>query len=173
MTKAVIYSRVSTEEQDPENQILVLERWAKERGFEVVRIYRENESAWKAGHQHELAKLTRDAQSRRFSVVLVWALDRLSRGGALAILTLVHKLGGLGVRVVSHQEPWTEMPSEISDILYSLTGWVANMESKRISERTKAGLARRIAEGHKLGRPPGSKDSRRRKKRAARRPVWE
>jgi DNA invertase Pin-like site-specific DNA recombinase len=51
-------------------------------------------------------------------------------------------------------------------------GWVAEMESKRISERTKAGLARAKAQGAKIGRPKGRKDTRPRQKRQ-RRPVWE
>ena len=34
MQSAVIYSRVSTNKQDSDNQIKVLEGWAKERGLE-------------------------------------------------------------------------------------------------------------------------------------------
>jgi DNA invertase Pin-like site-specific DNA recombinase len=130
-----------------------------------VNIYEENESAWRSGHQHVLSQLVNDAARRRFDAVLVWALDRLSREGPLAILTLVNKLGRCGVKVLSYQEPWTEAPGEIADLLYSLTGWVARMESQRRSERTKAGLARAKAQGKRLGRPKGSKDRRKRRKR--------
>ncbi len=90
--KVCIYSRVSTGEQETKNQYMVLSDWAKQRGYEVVSIYQEEESAWKAGHQRVLANLIADAGKRRFQVVLVWALDRLSREGALAILTLVQKV---------------------------------------------------------------------------------
>jgi DNA invertase Pin-like site-specific DNA recombinase len=41
------------------------------------------------------------------------------------------------------------------------------MESQRRSERTKAGLARVKAQGKKLGRPQGSKDKKRRRRRMA------
>jgi len=41
------------------------------------------------------------------------------------------------------------------------------MESQRKSERTKAGLARVVAQGKRLGRPQGSKDRRKRKRRKA------
>ena len=75
--KVIIYSRVSTGEQDTTNQTMVLFDWAKRRGFEVAGIYQEEESAWKAGHQRELARLLDDASKRRFDAVLVWALDRL------------------------------------------------------------------------------------------------
>ena len=163
--RVVIYVRVSTDEQDTTNQSMALEDWAKQRGFQVVGIYKEQESAWKAGHQKELAQLVEDARRHRFDAVLVWSLDRLSREGALAILKLVEKLSMYGVRVLSYQESWTEAPGELAELLYALTGWVARMESQRRSERTKAGLARAVAQGKRLGRPPGSKDKRKRKKR--------
>jgi putative DNA-invertase from lambdoid prophage Rac len=92
----------------------------------------------------------------------MWALNRFSREGSLAILTLVDRLKTYGVRVLSYQESWTEPPCELADLLYALTGWVARMESQRRSERTKAGLARVRAQGKRLGRPPGSKDGRKR-----------
>ena len=165
MTKAAIYCRVSTTDQSPENQKIVLVDWAKQRGFEVVAVYEEEESAWKSGHQRQLAQLLADARRRKFSIVLVWSLDRLSREGALAILSLVHRLSIYGVKVISYQESWTEAPGELGELLYALTGWVAKTESQRRSERTKAGLARVVAKGKKLGRPKGSKDKHKRKRR--------
>ena len=163
--KVCIYSRVSTGQQDTTNQSVALSEWAKQHGFEVVRVYEEEESAWKSGHQRELAKLIVDARQRRFQAVLVWALHRLSREGALAILSLVYKLSIYGVKVISYQESWTEAPGEIGEILYAIAGWVARMESQRRSERTIAGLARVRAQGRRLGMPPGSKDKRKRRRR--------
>jgi len=163
--KVCIYSRVSTGEQDTKNQSVVLTDWAIQRGYEVVKVYTEEESAWRNGHQRELAKLVADARRRTFQAVLVWALDRLSREGALAILSLVQKLSACGVKVLSYQESWTEAPGELAELLYALTGWVARMESQRRSERTRAGLARIVAQGRRLGRPPGSKDRRKRRRR--------
>ncbi len=160
-----LYIRVSTGMQDNTNQLAVLLEWAKQRDYEVVKVYEEEESAWRNGHQKELAKLIDDARKRKFQAVLVWALDRLSREGALAILSLVQKLSVHGVKVLSYQESWTEAPGEMAELLYALTGWVARMESQRRSERTRAGLARVKAQGKRLGRPPGSKDRKRRKRR--------
>ncbi len=163
--KAAVYLRVSSNEQSTDNQFPALETYAKNRNYKIVRVYEEEESAWKSGHQRELANLMVDARQRRFQVVLVWALDRLSREGALAILSLVHKLSIYRVKVLSYQESWTEAPGELAELLYALSGWVAKMESKRRSERTKAGLARVKAQGKRLGRPLGSKDRRKRKRR--------
>ncbi len=163
--KVAIYGRVSTPDQNTMNQSVVLSDWADQRRYEVVKVYEEEESAWKSGHQRVLATLIADARRRKFQSVLVWALDRLSREGALAILSLVHKLSTHGVKVLSYQESWTEAPGELGELLYALAGWVARMESQRRSERTKAGLARVKAQGKKLGRPQGSKDKKRRRKR--------
>ncbi len=169
--KAVRYLRVSDpgSGQTVENQRPVLEAWAKERGLEVVKVYEEGESAWRAGHQAQLAQLVRDARARRFQVVLCWAFDRLSRQGPLAILQLVHNLGLCSVRVLSYQEQYLETtPGPMTEFLLSLTGWIAQQESQRRSERTKAGLARLKANGKTLGRPVGSKDMKKRQKRIAR-----
>jgi len=162
--KAVLYVRCSTTQQETDNQRIALEQWAQRRGFEVVATYAENESAWRNGHQRELARLLSDAPKGKFDTVLVWALDRLSRQGALTILSLVNRLQRSGVRVFSYQESWTEVPGELADLLYSIVAWVAAFESKRLSERTKAGLARSKAQAGKL--PVRGKDKRRRKKRS-------
>jgi DNA invertase Pin-like site-specific DNA recombinase len=163
-TRVAIYARVSTNDQNVDNQVRQLNDWASERNWQVVNTYQENESAWKSGHQSELASALKAARHRQFDVLLVWALDRLSREGSAQILNLVNTLRAYGVRVFSLQESWTEAPGEIGDILYAIAGWVARMESQRRSERTKAGLSRLKAQGKVLGRPPGSKDKHQRKK---------
>jgi len=170
--RAAVYVRVSTEDQNLDNQLAQIREFAGRRDFNIVSVYQEEESAWRGGRQRELAKLMKDAQGGKFTVVLVWALDRLSREGPLAILTRVHTLGRYGVDLVSLNDSWTEIPSEVKPLMYALMGWVAEQESRRISERTKAGLARAKANGVKIGRPKGRKDSKPRIKRA-RRPVWE
>ena len=164
--KAALYLRVSSSEQTVDNQLPALEAYAKSRGWQIVDVYQENESAWKAGHQKELARLLNDCRNRRrkFDIVLVWALDRLSREGAAAILNLIDTFKAYSVRVISYQESWSETPGAIGEILYAIAGWVAKMESERRSERTKAGLARAIRQGKKLGRPVGSPDKHPRKR---------
>ena len=166
MTKVAIYLRVSTSEQVAENQLPALLDFVQKRGWQVVEIYSEQESAWKSGHQIQLAKLLEDARKGKFEVVLVWALDRMSREGSLAILQLIDKFKRYRVKVISYQESWTEAPGELAEILYAIAGWVARMESQRRSERVKAGLERARSNGTgKRG-----KDTIRRKRRWWRKP---
>jgi DNA invertase Pin-like site-specific DNA recombinase len=154
--RVVIYTRVSTDEQHKENQLPVLEEWAKNRGWEVIKVYQEDESAWKAGHQKELAQLLKDARMGGFKIVLIWALDRICRGGPREIFPLLETLSGYGVKVFSNQENWTEQPEgPMYDLLISVYAWVARMESQRRSERTKLGMIRAKEKGTKSGKAIG------------------
>lgn len=160
--KCAIYIRVSTDEQVQQNQLPSIKLFAERRNLEICRIYSETASAWKAGHQKELAKLIQDARSGEFQSLIIWSLDRLTREGPSKILMIYKKLEDLGVSVISVQEPWTETPSEVKPLLLAVFGWVAEQESKRRSERTKAGIARKKAGGQKVGRKIGSRDKKKR-----------
>lgn len=74
---------------------------------------------WKSGHQKELARLLADCRNgrHRIDAVMVWALDRLSREGAAAILNLVNTFKAYGVRVISYQESWRGAPGVIGEVL--------------------------------------------------------
>lgn len=95
--KVVIYLRVSGSEQTVENQLPALQKWIADRGYDLVEIYEENESAWKSGHQRELSRLFQDLQRRKVDICLVWALDRLTREGIAAIFNLINKFKFYGV----------------------------------------------------------------------------
>ena len=82
-----------------------------------------------------------------------------------ATLEVIERLGRYRVKVLSLQESWTEVEGPMQELLLSIVAWVAKMESNRRSERTKAGLARAVAEGKRLGRPAGSKDKKKRSRR--------
>ena len=162
--KVALYLRVSSREQHTENQLPPLEQFCKQRGFEIVSIYAENESAWQAGHQREWARLMHDAESRHFNAVVVCALDRVTRQGVSSLFLQIQALRRYNVSLISVQEQWLEGLGEFSELFVSMCGFIANFESRRRSERTKAGLARAVKNGSKLGRPSGSKDKIRRKR---------
>ena len=164
--KAALYLRVSTQEQSLDNQLPQLEAYASGRGYEIVALYKENESAWKSGHQKELSRLLADIRSgkRKFDYLIVWSLDRLSRQGIAATLQLINSFEALGCRVVSIQESWVAESGPMREVFAAMAAWAAKFESDRRSERTLAGLDRAKREGKKLGRPPGAKDKNGRRK---------
>ena len=65
---------------------------------------------------------------------------------------------------MSVKESWLNGSPEIPDVLVAFAGWMAEQESARRSERIRAGLARRKAEGKPVGGQPGRKDSKPRKR---------
>ncbi len=162
--KVAIYARVSTEDQTTENQVRELEQWAERRGWQVVTIYRENETAWKAGHQREWARLKQDARMRNFEAVIVWALDRVTRQGVSYLFQQIQTLKAFDVKLISMQESWIETLGELTEVFVALVGFIAGYESKRRSERTKVGMDRARAAGVHVGRPKGKKDSKQRER---------
>lgn len=166
--KTAIYARVSTDDQTTDNQIPALVEWATRRGFILGEIYQEHASAWAENRQTELPRLLDDARKRKFDLVIVWALDRLTRQGVGRIFEYIKLFKSYGVKIYSYQEPWTEAPGGLGDILFSITAWAAQYESDRRSVNTRAGIETRRAKGLRIGRPPGSQDRRKRKQKAKR-----
>jgi putative DNA-invertase from lambdoid prophage Rac len=159
--RAALWARVSTEDQVADNQLSPLRAEASRRGLEVVREFQVHESAFTGKHRRQLGLLIAEASA--YDVVVVWALDRLSREGIEAIFQTVRRLRERGVRIVSLQEPWVEAAGEAGELLMAVAAWVARMESQRRSERVKAGVARRRAQGLPVGRLAGARDKRPRK----------
>ena len=160
-----IWLRVSDpDNQTTENQLMPLQQEAERRGWEIVKVYDIGVSAFQGAHRKALSLMYADARRGLFTILLVWALDRLSREGALATLQIWHKLANMGVTIISLREPWVEASGDFKDVLLAITGWVAKMESAQRSERVQAGMERARASGKHVGRPAGKKDKRKRKK---------
>jgi DNA invertase Pin-like site-specific DNA recombinase len=155
--RVAIYARVSTADkgQDPENQLRELRTWCANSGHTVVREYVEHESG-RAGadKRKQFAALFEDASKRKFDCVLFWALDRLSREGMTKTIAHLQRLNSYGVSFHSYTEPHLATDNElVRNILLALLSSLAKVEAQKISERTKAGMARARANGVKIGRP--------------------
>ena len=152
--KAALYLRISTDKQDLENQFEPLKRLAKGRGLKVVQVYRDMATG-KNSNRPALNKMLKDAHRHAFDVIVVWALDRLSREGMSRTVQLIEMLERIGIGVISYSEPYLDTTNELArNILLAVVSTLAKAERERISERTKAGLARVKRSGKKLGRPP-------------------
>jgi DNA invertase Pin-like site-specific DNA recombinase len=167
--KAAIWLRVSTGHQDSDNQVPDLERFTAHHGYEVTETYTVSESAWNGGkdggeYKRALQQALDDAHAGEFSILVVWALDRVTREGAEGALRIIRKFRERGCTIVSVKESWLTGSPEVQDVLVAFAGWMAQQESTRRSERIKAGLARRQSEGKPVGRQPGSSDKKPRRR---------
>jgi DNA invertase Pin-like site-specific DNA recombinase len=170
VTKAGVWYRVSSDSQDSDNQVPDVEKFVEHHGYEVAEVYRITDSAWKNGggqeYRRTLERILTDAHRGRFKVLVVWAADRICRTGIEDLLKIVRQLRERGCALVSVQEPWLNGTGATTELLLAIAAWVAHQESKRRSERTKAGLARKRAEDPewKPGRPKGAGDKKPRRR---------
>lgn len=100
--RAAIYARVSTADQQVDNQLLELRRYAHAREWTATEYVDVGVSGAK-DRRPEHDRLVADAKRRRFDVLLVWRLDRLGRNLRHLIL-LLDELQALGVAFVSLAE---------------------------------------------------------------------
>lgn len=154
---AVAYLRVSTSKQETDSQRAEIAAAAEVRGYTVECWYDETVTG-RTLNRPALKQLREDVRSRRVRTVFVFALDRLSRAGILDSLVLLRELEGYGAEVISLKDPIPEPGAPHRDLVLSVLFWVAEMESKRRSERTRAGLAAAKQKGKRLGRKPREVD---------------
>jgi len=149
-----IYARVSTAEkgQDPENQLRQLREYAGRLGWTLAGEYVDHVSG-KSGDRPAFKRLLQDAAQRRFDVLLVWALDRLTRQGVLETFQYIRDLGRWGVQFESFTEPHFRTTGPAGELMLAVAAWIAQQERLRLADRTKAGLQRARAAGKRLGRP--------------------
>ena len=155
--RIAIYARVSTDDkgQDPENQLRELRAWAAAAGHTVVHEYVDHESGRKgAKGRKQFAQLFEDAHKRKFDCVLFWALDRFTREGMIPTIAYLQRLAGYGVSFHSYTEAHLSTDNElVGNILLAVMSSLAKVESQKIGERTRAGMARARAQGTRIGRP--------------------
>ena len=86
MTRVALYTRVSTDRQQAENQRRQLRAFVDgHEGWKLVEEYRDEESG-APGSRARFQALFEDAHQRKFEVVVFWALDRFSREDARATI---------------------------------------------------------------------------------------
>ena len=148
--RAALYARVSTFDQEPENQLAELRRYAAARGWTAVEFVDRGVSGAK-DRRPALDAMLLDARRRRIDVVVCWRLDRLGRNLRHLVVTL-EDLNAMGVGFVSRNEA-IDATTPAGRLQMAVLAAIAQFERERIAERVKAGLARARAQGKRLGRP--------------------
>jgi DNA invertase Pin-like site-specific DNA recombinase len=148
--KAAIYARVSTVDQEPENQLQELRRYVEARGWTAVEYVDRGVSGAK-DRRPALDQMLGDAKRRKFDVVVCWRLDRLGRN-LKHLITLLEDLHALGIAFVSLAEG-IDATTPAGKLQMHILGAIAEFERERIRERVMAGLQRARTQGKRLGRP--------------------
>mgnify|MGYP006285154015 CR=1 FL=1 len=141
--RVLIYARVSKEEQYPENQIQQLREYCKIRGWIIYDVLWDKASGWKDREKRKNFDLVfKLASQRKYDLLLVWALDRFTREGVYKTMNYIKRLNDNGVAFKSYQEEFLDTSGIWKDVIIAIFATMAELESKRRSERIKAGLKR-------------------------------
>lgn len=152
--KALIYTRVSTEEQGIsrnglESQLVTCQEYSRRMGFEVAEVIEEVVSGAKMTNRPLLIGALARLKAGDANVLVVSKLDRLSR----SVSDLCYLLE------VSEKEGWSLVILDLNIDCTTSSGRMqaqiqatfAEFERRRIGERTKDGLAIAKSKGKKLG----------------------
>lgn len=160
--KVALYCRVSTHMQNNDNQVIVLERYAKEKGWNYV-LFVEQESTRKTRPVKAALLAILRSPNNEFDAVIVSKLDRFARSSTELILD-IKGITEKGIAFISVNDN-LDFGTPSGQLHFKILAAFAEFERDLISQRTREGLARVKQQGEKkLGRPPGSKDKKVRKK---------
>jgi DNA invertase Pin-like site-specific DNA recombinase len=139
--RAALYVRVSTDHQSVENQVRELKQVAERRGWTVTYIYRDAGISGSKGRDKRpgLDAMLKDANRRKFDVVMAWAIDRLGRS-LIDLLGTIEHLQEVGVDLYLDQQH-IDTTTPTGKLLFQITGAFAEFERSMIRQRIRAGLS--------------------------------
>jgi site-specific DNA recombinase len=143
--RIAIYARVSTDEQREgqtiDSQVSEVERFARDKGWPITGIYKDE--GWSGGimERPELDRLRDDAQKGVFEAVLINDVDRLARD--VAHLGVIKRdLERRGIKVIFRKLPTDTSPT--SNLMVNILGSFAEFERELISDRTRRGRRHKV-----------------------------
>lgn len=153
------YCRVSENDkgQDPLRQMDVIEPWAKREGYGLLPpVIDEGTSGMKTSpfKRPKFIEAVRLAGKHRADCILIESIDRMTREGIEMWYRAAFRLEDeYGLRI-----HWADMPLAMQEgmagsIILSVRAGLAHEESRRMSERIRSGMHRKMAQGKKMGRP--------------------
>lgn len=165
--RVAIYTRLSPnpEKDDTLSQEKQLLEYISRQEWELVEHYKDIHVSGgiKGKDRPRFSEMMEGARRRKFDLLLFWSLDRLSREGPYETMTYLRQLNDYGVDFKSYTEQYLDSCGLFKDAIVSLLGAIAHQEKIRIGERTRAGLRVAREKGSRLGRPPATVVSPKRK----------
>ena len=146
------YLRVSTDQQDVQNQKHGVLEYANRNGLTGMEFVEDSVSGKKPWKERELGRVLEQASEG--DILLVSEVSRLARS-TLQVLEILQHCTETQVNLHIAKNNMRFDNSMQSRITATVLGMAAEIEREFISTRTKEALAARKANGMKLGRPKG------------------
>jgi len=149
--RVVKYQRVSTNNQDVENQTQSIDIQIERLGWDCVGEYKEVESGMKSkNHRPQLRELLQDSRKRKFDRVIVYSLDRLGRS-VVDVINTINELEEVGVHifVVKNSIDTSTQQGKLFTYFCSIFG---EMERDMILSRQSSSIERLREKNQKWGK---------------------
>jgi len=156
MAKTIGYIRVSTDQQDLQNQQHSILNYANKNALGKVEFIEVKMSSRKKDEDRKIDELFKNLQSGDH--LIVSELSRIGRS-VVNVVTIVNQLIAHGVNIHILKEQLFIKPNEqnpFTDFQINIFSAFAQLERDLISKRTKEALQARKAKGIKLGKPKGT-----------------
>ena len=143
MTRCAIYTRVSTDDQTIENQLIILREIAQKKGLKVVtELNDEGISGTKGRDKRTMFdNLTKGAIKKDFDTILVWSVDRLGRS-LQDLVSFLNEVHSVGCDLYIHQSG-IDTSTPTGKMMFQMCGAFAKFERGIIRERVVAGQKRK------------------------------
>ena len=147
--QVALYTRVSTDEQKTDLQLMDLKDYVKRRGYAIYRVY-EDVISGAAKERQALDQLMEDARHRKFDIVLVWKFDRFARSLKMLVDSLA-LFQELGIDFISYKEN-IDTTTSMGRLIFHINSAYAEFERELIRDRVIAGIRAKRAKTGTWGR---------------------
>lgn len=152
MKKVAIYTRVSSQMQvDAGNSLPsqkeALTKHAKKNGWKVYEYYSDEGLSGKNLDRPEFKRLMADANERKFDIVLVWKISRLSRSIIDLSSTITQFLKN-DISFISYSENF-DIRTPTGKLMFNILGSIAEFDRESIAENVAFGKMGAAYRGHR------------------------
>jgi site-specific DNA recombinase len=149
MANAVIYCRVSTDDQEKEGTSLTTQleaclKYCHDKGYTVVKSFSETYSGTTLDRP-QLTQLRRRVAAGEVQVIVIYCLDRITRDPTHGVI-LTQEFQSLAVKLEAVTE--TVESTDLGKLISYIRGFASKLEVEKIRERTNRGKTARLNEGH-------------------------
>ena len=132
------YFRISMDKENIDNQVYRFKEICQQNGWKEGRCFYEVEH----GHKERpiLDNVINEASQHKFDILVVFALDRLTRGGVQSTIYYLDIFRKYMVRIYSMERGFHNIETAEDELHASVDGYYGRKEREKISARTKNAL---------------------------------